>query len=107
MDASELGVKDAESDTLFPPTNGNAAAESTSETPMETIDVGDKIPLDVAILNSAFAAGGDERIRKYLQAMPVIGGMTMLPCMLRVLESRYALSISVASSVPYECKCAL
>ncbi|KAJ7224190.1 hypothetical protein GGX14DRAFT_424627, partial [Mycena pura] len=40
-----------------------------------------KLPLDVAIFNSARAAGGDEKIRKYLQAVLVIGGGAHIPGM--------------------------
>lgn len=48
-----------------------------------------KLPLDVAIFNSARAAGGDEKIRKYLQAVLVIGGSALVPGMAHALESRY------------------
>lgn len=48
-----------------------------------------KLPLDVAIFNSARAAGGDEKIRKYLQAVLVIGGSASIPGMLHGLESRW------------------
>ena len=47
-----------------------------------------KLPLDVAIFNSARAAGGDEKIRKYLQAVLVIGGSALIPGMAHALESR-------------------
>ncbi|KAJ7334211.1 hypothetical protein DFH08DRAFT_925855 [Mycena albidolilacea] len=47
-----------------------------------------KLPLDVAIFNSARAAGGDEKIRKYLQAVLVIGGSASIPGMAHGLESR-------------------
>lgn len=47
-----------------------------------------KLPLDVAIFNSARASGGDEKIRKYLQAVLVIGGSAMIPGMAHALESR-------------------
>ncbi|KAH9941980.1 actin-like ATPase domain-containing protein [Amylocystis lapponica] len=56
-----------------------------------TIDVcfeASKLPLDVAIFNSARAAGGDEKIRKYLQAVLVIGGTALMPGMAHALESR-------------------
>ena len=55
------------------------------------IDVGfeaSKLPLDVAIFNSSRAAGGDDKIRKYLQAVLVIGGTALLPGMAHALESR-------------------
>ncbi|KAJ7782036.1 hypothetical protein DFH07DRAFT_792382 [Mycena maculata] len=47
-----------------------------------------KLPLDVAIFNSARAAGGDEKIRKYLQAVLVIGGSANIPGMTHGVESR-------------------
>lgn len=56
-----------------------------------TIDVcfeASKLPLDVAIFNSARAAGGDEKIRKYLQAVLIIGGTALVPGMPHALESR-------------------
>jgi actin-related protein 8 len=49
-----------------------------------------KLPLDVAIFNSARAAGGDEKIRKYLQAVLIIGGTALIPGMAHALESRCA-----------------
>lgn len=56
-----------------------------------TIDVcfeASKLPLDVAIFNSARAAGGDEKIRKYLQNVLVVGGCALIPGMPHALESR-------------------
>ena len=50
-----------------------------------------KLPLDVAIFNSARAAGGDEKIRKYLQAVLVIGGTALVPGMAHALESRFVI----------------
>lgn len=47
-----------------------------------------KLPLDVAIFNSARAAGGDDRIRKYLQAVLVVGGGALTTGMVHALESR-------------------
>ena len=47
-----------------------------------------KLPLDVAIFNSARASGGDEKIRKYLQAVLVVGGSALIPGMAHALESR-------------------
>jgi actin-related protein 8 len=51
-----------------------------------------KLPLDVAIFNSARAAGGDEKIRKYLQAVLVVGGTALIPGMAHALESRHVLA---------------
>jgi hypothetical protein len=67
-----------------------------------------KLPLDVAIFNSARAAGGDEKIRKYLQAVLVVGGTALVPGMAHALESRcvavsgrYSLFISLECWVLY------
>ena len=49
-----------------------------------------KLPLDVAIFNSTRAAGGDDKIRKYLQAVLVVGGTALTPGIAHALESRYA-----------------
>lgn len=48
-----------------------------------------KLPLDVAIFNSARASGGDDKIRKHLQAVLVIGGSALIPGMAHALESRF------------------
>ncbi|KAF5383740.1 hypothetical protein D9615_003529 [Tricholomella constricta] len=77
-------------------TNGTHAHGATSQTPPAypggfAIDVcfeASKLPLDVAIFNSARAAGGDDKIRKYLQAVLVIGGTAHIPGMSHALESR-------------------
>jgi hypothetical protein len=50
-----------------------------------------KLPLDVAIFNSARAAGGDEKIRKYLQGVLVVGGSALVPGMAHALESRWVM----------------
>jgi actin-related protein 8 len=48
-----------------------------------------KLPLDVAVFNSTRACnGGDEKIRKYLQAVLVVGGTSLIPGMAHALESR-------------------
>ena len=47
-----------------------------------------KLPLDVAIFNSARAAGGDDKIRKYLQAVLVVGGTGLTQGIAHALESR-------------------
>ncbi|KAF8074975.1 hypothetical protein FPV67DRAFT_1575252 [Lyophyllum atratum] len=80
------------------PSNGNATtanAGTGQTTPAYpggfSIDVpfeASKLPLDVAIFNSARAAGGDDKIRKYLQAVLVIGGTAHIPGMSHALESR-------------------
>jgi actin-related protein 8 len=66
-------------------------ATQTSHSDGHSIDIcfeASKLPLDVAIFNSARAAGGDEKIRKYLQAVLVIGGTALIPGMAHALESR-------------------
>jgi len=66
-----------------------------------TIDVcfeASKLPLDVAIFNSARAAGGDEKIRKYLQAVLVIGGTALIPGMGHALESRLEMETQTQST---------
>ena len=52
-----------------------------------------KLPMDVAIFNSARAAGGDEKIRKYLQAVLVVGGTALIPGISHALESRHVYHI--------------
>jgi actin-related protein 8 len=47
-----------------------------------------KLPLDVAIFNSARATGGDEKIRKNLQAVLVVGGTALTQGIVHALESR-------------------
>ncbi|KAF4569681.1 actin-like protein arp8 [Pleurotus pulmonarius] len=56
--------------------------------PIDVYFEASKLPLDVAIFNSARAAGGDEKIRKYLQAVLIIGGSSLIPGMNHALESR-------------------
>ncbi|KAL0577906.1 phosphatidylinositol kinase-related protein kinase tor1, partial [Marasmius crinis-equi] len=59
-----------------------------------------KLPLDVAIYNSARAAGGDEKIRKYLQAVLVVGGTASISGMAHALDSRLqAISTPLVSNM--------
>jgi len=74
-----------------PPPALNSKVPSAEYPGGQTIDVGfeaSKLPLDVAIFNSSRAADGDDKIRKYLQAVMVIGGTALLPGMAHALESR-------------------
>ena len=74
-----------------PPTAPPQAAAGASYNGGYDIDIyfeASKLPMDVAIYNSARAAGGDEKIRKYLQAVLVIGGTALIPGMAHALESR-------------------
>ncbi|KZP09887.1 actin-like ATPase domain-containing protein [Athelia psychrophila] len=61
---------------------------STSGLMIDVCFEASKLPLDVAIFNSARAAGGDDKIRKYLQAVLVIGGTALVPGIAHALESR-------------------
>ncbi|KAF8623025.1 hypothetical protein AX15_006537 [Amanita polypyramis BW_CC] len=47
-----------------------------------------KLPLDIAIFNSVRATGGEERVRKYLQAVLVVGGTALTQGIVHALESR-------------------
>ncbi|KAG6891193.1 hypothetical protein C0995_008445 [Termitomyces sp. Mi166 len=79
---TEAGANNAgPNQTLSPP---SPAGEFSIDITFEA----SKLPLDVAIFNSARAAGGDEKIRKYLQAVLVIGGVAHTPGMRHALESR-------------------
>ncbi|KIM90506.1 hypothetical protein PILCRDRAFT_812253 [Piloderma croceum F 1598] len=74
-----------------PALNSKVPSSSAAYPGGHMIDVGfeaSKLPLDVAIFNSSRAAGGDDKIRKYLQAVLVIGGTALLPGMAHALESR-------------------
>ena len=54
-----------------------------------------KFSLDVAIFHSARAAGGDKKIRKYLQAV-LVGGTALVSGMAHTLESgRYRANSSI------------
>jgi len=86
---------DVENDTKVPTPQQNPEAKTPPTATIYpggfSIDVcfeASKLPLDVAIFNSARAAGGDDKIRKYLQAVLVIGGTAHIPGMGHALESR-------------------
>lgn len=73
---------------------------SQAQTPVPTqpsgfsIDVcfeASKLPLDIAIFNSVRATGGEEKIRKYLQAVLVVGGTALTQGVVHALESRYGI----------------
>ncbi|KAF9561207.1 actin-related protein [Agrocybe pediades] len=66
----------------------NAQPSQTTAFDIDIFFEASKLPLDVAIYNSARAAGGNEKIRKYLQAVLVIGGTALVPGMSHALESR-------------------
>ena len=65
--------------------------------PIDVCFEASKLPLDVAIFNSARACGGDDKIRKFLQAVLVIGGGAHIPGMAHALESRSVSQCSILS----------
>ncbi|KAF8268785.1 actin-related protein [Lactarius quietus] len=70
------------------PSSTVGADEAVPETVVASPGTASKLPMDVAIFNSARAAGGDEKIRKYLQAVLVVGGTALVPGISHALESR-------------------
>ncbi|PFH51828.1 hypothetical protein AMATHDRAFT_74707 [Amanita thiersii Skay4041] len=97
MDVSQDGpteVVDVDDDAKLNGQTQTTPRPSQMHTPVPngfSIDVcfeASKLPLDVAIFNSARAAGGDEKIRKYLQAVLVIGGTALTQGIAHALESR-------------------
>ena len=87
----ETKVHPSQSEQTSQPSQAQPAPSTPSYPGGYAIDVcfeASKLPLDVAIFNSARAAGGDEKIRKYLQAVLVIGGSALIPGMAHALESR-------------------
>lgn len=101
IDVDEIEVKPA------PPAARGQPPQSHQPPPPQMIPFGlrafnidvsfeaSKLPLDVAIFNSARAAGGDEKIRKYLQAVLVVGGTALVPGMAHALESRYVAVVEI------------
>lgn len=77
------------------PGTGEGAGTAPSGFNLDIAFEASKLPMDVAIFNSARAAGGDEKIRKYLQAVLVVGGTALIPGISHALESRCAPAASV------------
>lgn len=71
-----------------PPQPGPSSGNFPGGLPIDVCAEASKLPLDIAIFNSARACGGDDKIRKYLQAVLVIGGGAQIPGMAHALESR-------------------
>ncbi|KAF5387332.1 hypothetical protein D9757_005799 [Collybiopsis confluens] len=99
MEIIEVDNEDNKSSVAPPQTSPSKSTRRPSSEPDPTLPGGpgfgidvcfeaSKLPLDVAIFNSARASGGDEKIRKYLQAVLVIGGAARVPGMGHALESR-------------------
>ncbi len=81
---------------------------SQAQTPVPTQPTGfsfdvcfeaSKLPLDIAIYNSTRATGGEEKIRKYLQAVLVVGGTALTQGIVHALESRYRVFPSSVSII--------
>jgi actin-related protein 8 len=89
--ASVAGVPSVDSSLLTPAHEAAAISFAPPIAAAPTLDVvfeAAKLPLDVAIFNSARAAGGDEKIRRFLQAVLVVGGGSRIPGTAHALESR-------------------
>lgn len=86
----------APAEAIAPPraSSADAAPMFSDEIGIDVVFEAAKLPLDVAIFNSARAAGGDDKIRKYLQAILVVGGGSLIPGMAHALESRSVALIS-------------
>ena len=96
VDVEETKVPPAQSEQTSQPSSAPSAPSYPGGYAIDVCFEASKLPLDVAIFNSARAAGGDEKIRKYLQAVLVIGGSALIPGMALALESR----LGSVSSLP-------
>ena len=96
LPSSTVGADEAAPETAATsPGTGEGAGTAPSAFNLDIAFEASKLPIDVAIFNSARAAGGDEKIRKYLQAVLVVGGTALIPGISHALESRCALAASV------------
>lgn len=98
-----------------PGQGSGSASQKASKESAPQVDLfleASKLPLDVAIFNSVRAAGSDDKIRKYLQAVLVVGGTALTRGMGDALDSRYVrllflfyhtFSLSQASAEEVEC----
>jgi len=92
LPSSTVGADEAVPETAAAsPGTGEAAGTGSGGLNLDIAFEASKLPMDVAIFNSARAAGGDEKIRKYLQAVLVVGGTALVPGVSHALESRYVL----------------
>ncbi|KAI0306069.1 actin-like ATPase domain-containing protein [Multifurca ochricompacta] len=90
LPSSTAGADDGAPETTAP-SPGTGEGAGTGSSGGFNLDIAfeaSKLPMDVAIFNSARAAGGDEKIRKYLQAVLVVGGTALVPGISHALESR-------------------
>ncbi|KAH9975732.1 hypothetical protein BGW80DRAFT_1436314 [Lactifluus volemus] len=89
LPASTVGVDEAVPEiAAASPGTGDGKETGESGLNLDIAFEASKLPMDVAIFNSARAAGGDEKIRKYLQAVLVVGGTALVPGISHALESR-------------------
>lgn len=89
LPSSTVGPDDAAPETAAAsPGAGEGAGTAPGGFNLDIAFEASKLPMDVAIFNSARAAGGDEKIRKYLQAVLVVGGTGLIPGISHALESR-------------------
>ncbi|KAI9440349.1 hypothetical protein H4582DRAFT_1936346 [Lactarius indigo] len=89
LPSSTVGADEAVPETVAAsPGTGEAAGTGSGGFNLDIAFEASKLPMDVAIFNSARAAGGDEKIRKYLQAVLVVGGTALVPGISHALESR-------------------
>jgi len=89
LPSSTVGADEAAPETAAAsPGTGEGAGTAPGGFNLDIAFEASKLPMDVAIFNSARAAGGDEKIRKYLQAVLVVGGTALIPGISHALESR-------------------
>jgi len=89
LPSSTVGADETVPETAAPsPGTGEGAGSASGGFNLDIAFEASKLPMDVAIFNSARAAGGDEKIRKYLQAVLVVGGTALIPGISHALESR-------------------
>jgi len=86
--SSTVGTDEAVPETVTASPGTGEAATGSGGFNLDIAFEASKLPMDVAIFNSARAAGGDEKIRKYLQAVLVVGGTALVPGISHALESR-------------------
>jgi actin-related protein 8 len=99
LPSSTVGGDEAAPETAAAsPATGEGAGIAPGGFNLDIAFEASKLPMDVAIFNSARAAGGDDKIRKYLQAVLVVGGTALIPGISHALESRYVFAASLMCS---------
>ncbi|ELU37826.1 Actin domain-containing protein [Rhizoctonia solani AG-1 IA] len=82
--------------TAKPPKSKSVASNSAPPPVPVQIDVrweASKLPLDVAIFNSARAAGGVDRIKKFLQVVIIVGGTILFSRLSKSYGARMCISL--------------